>query len=50
LADVCALPGLIYPLWGADHYLRPQADVRELVLAVLQYLGEETRWPLSKQY
>jgi hypothetical protein len=50
LADVCASPGLIYPLWGADHYLRPQADVRELVLAVLQYLGEETRWPLSKRF
>ncbi|MGA8224596.1 MAG: hypothetical protein WB780_23325 [Candidatus Acidiferrales bacterium] len=50
LADVCALPGLIYPLWGADHYLRPQADVRELVLAVLQFLGEETRWHLSRQF
>jgi hypothetical protein len=49
LADVCASPGLIYPLWGADHYLRPQAHVRELVLALLQYLGEETRWPLLKQ-
>jgi hypothetical protein len=50
LSDVCAVPGLIYPLWGADHYLRPQADVRALVLAILQYLGEETRWPLSKQF
>jgi hypothetical protein len=49
LADVCALPGLLYPIWGADHYLRPQTDVRQLVLAVLQYLGEELPWPLSKQ-
>ncbi len=49
LADVCALPGLIYPIWGADHYLRPQTDVRQLVLAVLQYLGEELQWRLSKQ-
>lgn len=48
LADVCALPGLIYPIWGADHYLRPQTDVRQLVLAVLQYLGEELPWPRSK--
>jgi hypothetical protein len=40
LADVCALPGLVYPLWGADHYLQPKTDVRKLVAAVLQYLGE----------
>lgn len=49
LADVCALPGLLYPIWGADHYLRPQTDVRQLVLAVLQYLDEELQWPLFKQ-
>ena len=24
LGDVCALPGLIYPVWGADHYLQPK--------------------------
>lgn len=23
LADVCQAPGLVYPIWGADHYLRP---------------------------
>jgi hypothetical protein len=40
LADVCALPGLIYPIWGADHYLQPQRDVRALVRAILRYLGE----------
>lgn len=49
LADVCALPGLIYPIWGADHYLRPKTDVCQLVLAVLQYLNEELQWRLSKQ-
>lgn len=49
LADVCALPGLLYPIWGADHYLKPQTDVRQLVLAVLQYLGEELQWRLCKQ-
>jgi hypothetical protein len=43
LADVCALPGFIYPLWGADHYLRPKSDVRKLVRAILQYLAEELR-------
>jgi hypothetical protein len=41
LADVCALPGLLYPVWGADHYLQPDIrDVRVLVSAILRYLGE----------
>jgi hypothetical protein len=40
LADVCALPGLLYPIWGADHYLQPKRDVRALVRAVLRYLDE----------
>jgi hypothetical protein len=43
LADVCALPGLIYPIWGADHYLHPKPDVRDvrvLVRAILRYLDE----------
>lgn len=40
LADICALPGLLYPIWGADHYLQPQRDVNVLVRAILQYLGE----------
>jgi hypothetical protein len=50
LSDVCALPGLLYPIWGADHYLRPQTDVNKLVLSILQYLNEELQWrihPLS---
>lgn len=49
LSDVCALPGLLYPIWGADHYLRPQTDVNKLVLAVLQYLDEELQWRLRAQ-
>lgn len=40
LEDICALPGLLYPIWGADHYLQPQRDVKVLVRAILQYLGE----------
>jgi hypothetical protein len=40
LADVCALPGLVYPIWGADHYLQPKRDVNVLVRAILRYLGE----------
>jgi hypothetical protein len=49
LSDVCALPGLLYPIWGADHYLRPQTDVNQLVLSVLQYLDEELQWRLCPQ-
>jgi hypothetical protein len=42
LADVCALPGLVYPLWGADHYLRPAGyDNRGLVVRLLHYLREK---------
>ena len=35
-----ALPGLIYPVWGADHNLRPAWDVRRLVAALTAYLAE----------
>lgn len=58
LADVCALPGLLFPFWGADHYLRPDpraigpppppADwaptVSELIAAILQHAGESLTW------
>ena len=40
LTDVCALPGLLYPLWSADHYLQPKRDVGVLVRAILQFLDE----------
>ena len=31
LGDVLSLPGRVYPVWGADHYLRPQSgrDMRQ---------------------
>jgi hypothetical protein len=41
LADVCAQPGLLYPLWGADHYLRSGADIGRLVEALLGYVAQE---------
>ncbi len=40
LVDVLDWPGEIYPVWGADHYFQPADRARELVTAVLQYLGE----------
>jgi hypothetical protein len=40
LADVCALPGLLYPVWGADHYLQPEGGADVLVRGILRYLEE----------
>lgn len=37
LADVCRLPGVIYPIWGGDHYLRPAERARRIISAILQY-------------
>ncbi|MBI4663431.1 MAG: hypothetical protein HY735_31910 [Verrucomicrobia bacterium] len=41
LADALRWPSLVYPVWGADHYLRPENRARELIAAVLEYLSEE---------
>jgi hypothetical protein len=36
LSDVCRLPGVVYPIWGADHYLRLAGrDVRGLFARIL---------------
>jgi len=43
LAEVCHLPGVIYPIWGADHYLRPEARARQIIAAVLKYLTEDNQ-------
>ena len=36
LADAPGWPGQLCPVWGADHYLRPRADVRPLLAALMQ--------------
>jgi hypothetical protein len=41
LGDVIARPGLIYPVWGADHYLRPEWDIGHLIVRIVRYLEEE---------
>ena len=42
LGDVCRLPGHVYPVWGADHYLRPRGcDLRGLARGIFLYLHEE---------
>lgn len=39
LGDLTRLPGLIYPVWGADHYLRPAGrDMRPLIGQILHYV------------
>jgi hypothetical protein len=42
LTDVLGLPGHIYPVWGADHYMRPSGrDLGELARSIFLYLHEE---------
>jgi hypothetical protein len=41
LADLVGLPGLIYPVWGADHYLQPAWDMNGLVRRLLLYVAEQ---------
>jgi hypothetical protein len=40
LADACALSGLVYPVWGVDHYLRPSWDIGRLVAALAFHVAE----------
>lgn len=39
LQDVCALPGLLYPIWGADHLLRSGTDMDRMMAALLRYVA-----------
>jgi hypothetical protein len=36
LGDLSRLPGLIYPVWGADHYLQPNWDICPLIGRIVQ--------------
>jgi hypothetical protein len=35
LSDTLRLPGEVYPVWGADHYLNPKWDMRPLLVRLL---------------
>jgi hypothetical protein len=35
LGDATGWPGLIYPVWGSDHYLRPRWDIEGLLARLL---------------
>ena len=45
LADLHAVPGEIYPVWGMDHYFRPESEARNLVAAIIQYLANNLSNP-----
>ncbi len=40
LADLVGLPGRIYPVWGADHYLRPAWDFDGVLRRMFLYVAE----------
>jgi hypothetical protein len=44
LTDVLKWPGFVYPVWGADHYLRPNDKTApDVIPQVLTYLAEELK-------
>lgn len=45
LGDAIHRPGLIYPIWGADHYLRPAWDIRRLIARLVRYVEEAALCP-----
>jgi hypothetical protein len=49
LSDVVRTPGLIYPIWGADHYLRPGWELRSLGAAVLRFILQDPIFSQPKQ-
>jgi hypothetical protein len=46
LGDVTRLPGLVYPVWGADHYLEPDWDVRPLIGRIVEAAGADESAPV----
>ncbi len=49
LTDLHAVPGEIYPVWGMDHYFRPESEARNLVAAVIHYLATNLSNPTIKR-
>jgi hypothetical protein len=41
LFDACQLPGVVYPVWGADHYAVDRVDWHEFTQRALQYFVSE---------
>ena len=49
LADLHEVPGEIYPVWGMDHYFRPESEARNLVAAVLHYFAKDFSQPRNSR-
>jgi hypothetical protein len=49
LADNCRLPGAIFPVWGADHYLSAQWSPERLITALLHYLSSHINLAVAAQ-
>ena len=49
LSDLRLWPGLIYPVWGMDHYFRPDHEARKLIAAVMEYLARTTSLSAASQ-
>ena len=43
LADACRWPGHVYPVWGADHFMRPAGGIEAMVRGLLAAVCEEVR-------
>jgi hypothetical protein len=48
LSDLIRWPGDVYPVWGADHFFRPESRARKLITAVLQHLAVELKNPSGR--
>ncbi len=46
LGDVGRLPGLIYPVWGVDHYMQPAWDVQPLIGKILCHARDASAAPV----
>lgn len=45
LSDLSKLPGMVYPVWGADHYLQPDWDVLPLIRNILLHAAQSAKSP-----
>jgi hypothetical protein len=41
LCDLGGWSGEVYPVWGTDHFFRPESMAKELIAAVIHHLEEE---------
>jgi hypothetical protein len=50
LLDSCRLPGVVYPVWGADHYAADRVDWLEFTRGALQYFESPADLPGRASY